>query len=69
MTAAVLIYFIFQYLPAVSLSAGKCILRTLDHAEDGRPWMSILSFVKERLQGLQYLVQGPSALRLGYTRV
>ena len=37
--------------------------------QSGLPWTRILSFIPERMQGLWYLVRGPSLLQSGYTRV
>ena len=65
-----LIYFLFKYVPSAYHYVVKCSLGALECAiSHGLPRTRILCIIGQRVQGIWYLVQGPSSLQAGYIRV
>ena len=67
----ILTYFTYMYLSSVLGFLIKYALGSLACTRDNGllSWSSMLCLIGERVQGIWYLVEGPSSLQSGYTRV
>ena len=65
-----LVYFLYRYLPAASNYAIRCFNGGWDCAISNVVlWTNMGYCIGERVRGIWYLVEGPSSLQSGYTRV
>ena len=65
-----LVYFLYWYLPAASNYAIRCSNEGWDCVTSNVVlWTNMFCYIGERVRGIWYLVEGPSSLHSGYTRV